>query len=248
MRRLFGCLTLLLALPLSAAAQVTGAESRGFVSIFAGLQGTDGASAQAGTFPIYDETGAWAVEQSFDGGGLFWFGGGFKVWNNLAIGAAYSRVTDTQDATVTVRAPHPLLFDTPRTASASQGGLKHNENVFHLQALYVAPVGERFELTVGGGPSFFTVTHDFVTDARFTENGAPFTAITVANVQVEEADATVVGFNIGAEAAFYFTDRIGAAGFFRYSAATADMETAGGASREVDCGGPSFGGGLKIRF
>lgn len=247
MRRILGCLLITLALPLAASAQ-SAADTRGFATFSGGVQGTDGASSQSGTFTVYGESGNFKADQSYDGGSMFWFGGGFKIFGNLAIGAAYSRVTDTQEGTVTVTAPHPLFFDSPRSVTLDQGSLKHNENVFHLQALYVIPAGERFEVIVGGGPSFFTVTHDFIVSAGFSEVGSPFTSINVTNVQVEEADATVTGINVGAEAAYYFTRNIGVSGFFRYVSATADLEVGNGTTTEIDLGGPQFGAGVRFRF
>jgi hypothetical protein len=247
MRRTVVGLLLALALPLTASAQ-SGSDTRGFATFSGGFQGTDGASTQSGTFTAYGESGNVKAEQAFDGGGLFWFGGGFKIAGNLAVGAAYSRVTDTQSGTVTVTAPHPLIFDAPRTATLEQGGLKHNENVFHLQALYVIPASEKFEVILSGGPSFFTVTHDFVTGASFSEVGSPYSSINITNVQVTEADKTVTGINVGAEAAFYFTRNIGVGGFFRYAAASAELEVGSGTTQEIDLGGPQYGFGVRFRF
>jgi hypothetical protein len=247
MRRIVGLLALCLAVPLSAAAQPA-AESRGFISVFAGLQGADGGSAQSGTFTAYAETGRWDAEQSYDGGSTFWFGGGARIAGNFGVGAAYSRTTDEQAATVTVSAPHPLLFDTPRTATLDQGSLKHNVNAFHLQALYFVPVNEKLEVVLGGGPSFYTITHDFVTNASFAETGAPYSTITVTNVTVTESDKTQTGFNLGVEAAYYFTRTVGVGGALRYLVATADMELPGGTTQETEISGLQFAFGAKVRF
>lgn len=249
MRGILGSLFVVgLALPPLASAQPAAPATRGFFSVFGGVQSSDGASSQSGTFSTYDEGGSFAAAQSFDGGTVLSIGGGVKVWRNLAVGAAYTRVADEQAARVTVTAPHPLLFNTPRTASIDQAGLKHDENAFHLQVLYVVPVGEKFEIAIGGGPSFISVKHDVVTDARFSEVGAPFTAITVNNVVVRQADETATGFNVGAEAAFFVTRNLGVGGFARWAGAKADLDVGNGSTVEVDLGGPQFGGGVRIRF
>lgn len=248
MRRILGCLALcLLGLPLTAAAQPAAAEGRGFISVFFGAQAGDGASTQRGEFSIYDETGSFEAAQEFDGGGLLWIGGGARVWGNVGVGAAYSRFSVDQDATVSVTAPHPLIFGAPRSTSAAQGDLTHAENAFHLQLLYIVPVNERFEVVLGGGPSFIAVTHDVVTGAGFTETGAPYTTITVANVAVTEADKMVTGFNIGAEAAYYVTQNVGVGGFVRWVGGSADLE-AGNQTIDLDVGGAQFGAGVRIRF
>jgi opacity protein-like surface antigen len=247
MRRTVGLLILCLAVPFTVAAQ-TAAEGRGYVSIFGGVQGADGGSQQSGTFSAYGESGRWDAEQSFDGGSTLWFGGGARVAGNFGIGAAYSRTTDKQVATVTVTAPHPLLFDTTRTGSLEENSLKHNVNAFHLQALYFFPVNEQFDVVVSAGPSFYTITHDFVTNAGFAEVGSPYTSINVTNVAITESDKTQTGFNLGAEAAYYFTKNVGIGGALRYLVATADMDVSSGVTSEVEISGMQFAIGAKIRF
>jgi hypothetical protein len=247
MQRIVGVMAFCLVVPLTAAAQPA-AESRGFVSIFAGIQGADGGSSQSGTFSAYNESGTWDAEQSFDGGSTFWFGGGARVWGNVGVGAAYSRMTDEQVGTVAVSAPHPLLYDTPRSGTLDQGSLKHNVNAFHLQALYFIPVNEKFEVVVGGGPSFYTITHDFVTNAGFAEVGAPYANITVTNVTVTESDKTQTGFNLGGEAAYFFTKNVGVGGALRFLVGTADMDVTGGTTQEVEISGMQFSFGARLRF
>lgn len=249
MRRILGCfLVSCLALPLTAAAQPAAAVGRAFVSVYGGSQRGDGASTQSGTFSIYEESGTFSATQSFDGASLLSIGGGVRVWGNLAVGGAFSRTSDEQAGSVTVTAPHPLFFATPRTASLDQPGLKHEEAAFHLQALYVVPVGEKFELVLGGGPSFISVKHDFLSSAGFAETGSPFSAITVTNVKVTRADKTATGFNVGAEATFFVTRNLGVGGFVRWAGAKADLDTGNGNTVELDLGGPQFGGGVRVRF
>ena len=247
MRRIVGLLVLCLAAPLAASAQ-TADESRGFVSFFGGLQGADGSSTQSGTFSVYGETGNWSASQSYDGGSTIWFGGGAKIVGNFGVGAGFSRTTDKQDATVTVSAPHPLLFDSPRAATLTQDSLKHNVNAFHIQALYFLPVNERFDVVLGAGPSFYTITHDFVSSAGFAEGAAPYSTVTVTNVAVTEGDKTQTGFNLGAEAAYYLTKNVGVGGALRYLVGTADMEVSGGTTQEVGISGLQLAVGAKIRF
>ena len=249
MRRTLGCfLVSCLALPLTAAAQPAATVGRGFFSVYMGAQSGDGASTQGGTFSIYEEQGTFGAKQSYDGAGLLSIGGGVRVMGHLAVGAAFSRMSDDQAGTVTVSAPHPLVFATLRTAALAQSGLKHEETAFHLQALYVVPVGEKFELVVGGGPSFISVKHDFVSGAGFAETSAPYSNINITNVKVTRADKTATGFNVGAEATFFLTRNIGVGGFARWAGAKAHLDTGAGRTEAVDLGGPQIGAGVRGRF
>ena len=235
------------AIPALASAQLREPESRGFVAFYGGMQTAEGSSAVKGTFSVYDESGSFEATQSHEGGGLFSIGGGVKVWKNLAIGVAYTRVTDTQNASASVTAPHPILFNAPRKASASVDDLSHEEDGIHLQALVVLPLSDRVEVIIGGGPTFFGMKHDFVTSVGFTEGAAPYTTITVANPVIVKGDENTTGFNFSGELAVYFTKNVGAAGFYRYAKGTATFDVAGSAV-DIDAGGSQFGGGLRIRF
>lgn len=235
------------ALPALASAQLREPEGRGFLAFYGGMNKGDGSGSVSGTFSVYDESGRFEATQSYEGGGLFSIGGGVKVWKNLAIGVAYTRFTDTQNASASVTAPHPILFNSPRTASASVDDLAHEEDAIHLQALVVLPVSERVEVIVGGGPTFFGVKHDFVTSIGFTEGAAPYSSISLSSPVVTKGDENTTGFNIGGEVAVYFTKNVGAAGFFRYAKGTATFDAAG-QSIDIDAGGTQYGGGLRIRF
>lgn len=235
------------ALPALASAQLREPEGRGFIAAYGGMNKGDGSSSVSGTFSIYDESGTFEATQSYEGGGLFSIGGGVKIWKNLAIGVAYTRFTDTQTGSASVTAPHPVLFNAPRTASAAINDLAHEEDAIHLQALLVVPFNDRVELIVGGGPTFFGVKHDFVNSVGFTEGASPYTSITVGTPAITSGDENATGFNFGGELAYYFTKNVGAAGFFRYAKGTATFDV-GSSSVDIDAGGTQFGGGLRFRF
>jgi len=248
MRRILASLVILAAVPALASAQLRSPETRGFVAAYAGMQTAEGSSAINGGFSVYGEsTGKYSAEQSYEGGGLFSFGGGLRVWKNLAIGVAYTRWTDTQVATASVSAPHPILFDTLRTASASVDDLGHEEDAIHLQALLILPFNDRVELTVGGGPTLFGVKHDFVTSVGFTEGAAPYSSIALSSPKLVNGDENTTGFNLSGELAVYVSKNVGAAAFYRYSKGTATFDV-GGSSVDLDAGGSQFGGGLRLRF
>ena len=236
------------ALPALASAQLRAPESRGFVAFYGGMQSADGSSTASGRFSVYGEsTGRFEAAQTHEGGGLFSLGGGVKIWKHLAIGVAYTRMTDTQNATASVTAPHPVIYDTTRTASTTVNDLAHEEDGIHLQALIVLPFNDRVELIVGGGPTFFGVKHDFVTRVGFTEGAAPYSSISVGTTEITKGDENTTGYNLSGELAVYFTKNVGAAGFFRYAKGTATFDVAGKAT-DLDAGGTQFGGGLRIRF
>ncbi len=98
-----------------------------------------------------------AAAHSIGGGTLFDIGVRRRVWKNLAVGIAYSTMKNRNDATVSVRVPHPVIFGQSRTATATASDLEHSENAVHLQFMWMIPLTDKFELAVMVGPSFFTV-------------------------------------------------------------------------------------------
>ena len=228
-------------------AQSRDPDTRAFLSLHGGMQAGDGGSTLSGGFTAYDEAARFTVEQSHEGGGLFSIGGGALVWRNIGVAIAYTRTTDTQNASATVSVPHPLLFDAPRSASGGVGELSHDEDAVHVQVIALFPISERLEVQVGAGPTFFTVKHDLVTRVGFAEAGSPYTTVTLGDVDVEHGDENTTGFNIGAEAVYYVTPRLGASAFYRYATATATLDGAG-APVDSDIGGSQFGVGLRVRF
>ena len=70
----------------------------------------------------------------------------------------------------------------------------------------------------------------------------------MTDVTITESDKTQTGFNLGAEAAFYFTRNIGVGGALRYLVATADMDVTSGTTAETEISGLQMAVGVKFRF
>ena len=96
---------------------------------------------------------------------------------------------------MTARIPHPFFFDQDRQISGAQGDLRREETAVHLQVIWVASVKEALDLQVFGGPTFFDVKQDLVTDVLFTQvypyDTATFTGLTTGN----QSESTI-GFNV----------------------------------------------------
>ena len=106
--------------PWAAHAQAPAAEgSRFFFNISFGGQWREQTFTDSSTFPYYQETGAVAAAHSIGGGTLFDIGVAARVWKNAAIGLAYSTITNKNDAAISVRVPHPLIFGQSRIATTT---------------------------------------------------------------------------------------------------------------------------------
>ena len=228
-------------------------DGRGYFHISLGGQTGEQTFTDSTTFDIYNEKGAIAAGHSVGGGQLFDLSAGARVWKNLGVGIGYSSITNKNDAVVTIRVPHPVVFGQSRQASATVEDLEHSENAIHLQLVWMLPLTNKIQLAVMGGPSFFTVRQDVASirlPLQDISDPPPFNALSITSVTVTDVKDSPVGINIGVDGTYLVTRMIGVGAFVRYAGATLDMPVVGSVTRdeEIKAGGAQAGIGLRLRF
>ncbi len=221
----------------------------GFISISGGGQLGDRQFEANLSVPKFDEIAEFETDHALSGGGILDVGGGLRVWRNLGFGAGFSMLQTSDDVSGTGSVPNPLFFDSPRSVTFTETGLKHREVGVHFSAVYVIPVSERFMVSLFGGPTIFRVRQDFVTDVELgPETDAPlFETVSVASVTTSSTDETGFGGHIGFDGTFLMNDQLGVGGFFRYTGGSVDLP-AGNSMKTIDVGGAQLGGGLRLFF
>ena len=237
----------ILALPTDSNAQLRSWDRRGFVTINGGYQVASTDFADNVVFTLNVEEGDFDAAYPVDTGAVLDVSGGVRVWQNLAIGVGVSRFRRDVDANVTARIPHPFFFDQHREISGSAVGPRRQEIAVHVQALWIVPVNDRFDLALFGGPTFVDVTQGLLTKVEFTES-FPFDTATFTGAAPREQSKSGVGFNVGVDVAFYFSGRVGVGWVARFSRATIDFVSEDGGTVKVDAGGVHIAGGLRLRF
>jgi hypothetical protein len=230
--------------------------SRVFFNVSMGGQAKEQTFTDSSTFSIYGEQGALASAHSIGGGTLFDVGIGGRVWRNLAIGIAYSTLKNKNDAVVSVRVPHPVIFGQFRTASATAIDLEHSENVVHLQFMWMIPLTSKIQLTAMVGPSFFTVRQTVATvqAPQDIRDVPPFTTAEISTLRLTDVKDSPVGVNVGVDGTYWIRTLnrvgIGIGGFVRYAGASLDLPVASGVARDTDLktGGAQGALGLRIRY
>ena len=231
-------------------------DSRVFLNVSIGGQAKEQSFTDTSTFRIHNETGAVASAHSIGGGTLFDVSIGVKVWKNIGVGVAYSTLKNKNDATVSARVPHPLIFGQSRTATATASDLEHTENVVHLQFMWMIPLTSKFQLAVMAGPSFFTVRQTVATvqAPQDIEDVAPFTSPRIRSVTLTDLKDSPIGVNVGVDGTYLISTiggvGIGIGGFVRFAGASLDLPTPAGVERdtELKTGGPQGAVGLRLRF
>lgn len=229
-------------------------KPRAFITLNGGLQAATGSFSDSVGFPEtgggYRDvlSGAAAREQArFENAPLFDVSGGVRVAPYFALGVGVSRFAVEEAASVSARVPHPLFFNRDRSISGASSPLTRRESAVRLQALVVVPVGRSFAVTGFGGPTLFNVEQQLVTDVNFS-HAYPYDTATFSSAASSPASAGSVGFNVGADVAYYFTGNVGICWLTQYSRATVALPSASGDTVDVDAGGLHTAVGLRLRF
>lgn len=238
----------LMAAAFPAEAQMLQWTDRVFVSINGAYQNRSDTSVTVGaTETVYDETATYGASQTVTSKkGFFDVSGGIRVIGNLGVGVGFTQISTTGSADGSATVPHPLFYNSPRSATASLSGLEHKEQQVHVFAMFVLPLTEKFEVAVFGGPTFFKLDQATIGDFSWSETAAPYSSInlTMTGRQISE---NKTGVNVGADVTFKFMKNLGVGGFIRYAAATVPV-TADDQTFDVNVGGIQAGGGVRIRF
>ena len=243
--RAFGILTSALFLVAGFATQASAQTLQSTDKAFAGLSFGGQTKARtyttSGSFPLYEETATFESSVGIGAEGLIDISGGVRVWNNVAVGAGFSRYTDTSNGLFNASVPDPILFDTPRPASTTVEGLKHTESQFHVSVYWLQPVTDKIDVSLYAGPTFFSVKQ--VLPSGFTV--ATGTA-TIATITQTEVSGTAVGLHGGVDVRYLILENAGVGLFLRYAQARLDTTLVDGGRMEV--GGFQYGVGARIRF
>jgi hypothetical protein len=174
---------------------------RGYLTLNLGGQLGEQSFSDTSNFRIYDERGDWGSGLSIGKGQLYDFSAGARVWRNLGVGIGYSALKNKNDATVTVRVPHPVQFGQFREASATTPDLEHTENAVHLNFIWMMPLTAKFQLAFMAGPTFFTVRQEIASLQAPQEisDPPPFNNLRITSVTVTDYKESPVGANVGVD-------------------------------------------------
>lgn len=223
---------------------------RAFLNVNGAVQSKSGTDLSAtSTFQQYDEQGSATTTQAIETkGGTFDISGGARVWRNFGLGLGFSTISSTGQGTVSATLPHPLYYDRPRSATASITDLNQKQRAIHMMALFVLPIGERFDVAVSAGPTFFSLEQDTFVNPQMSEVGPPYGSVTLVSATKVTTTKNQVGFNVGADVTFRIMKYVGVGGFIRYAKTDVTFTPDGGVAVTVPVGGMTAGGGVRLRF
>lgn len=223
-----------------------------FINANGGYQATTTDFTDTVDFTLFAEDGDFIPDYQVTAAPLFDVSGGVMLGRHVAVGVGVSRFRTQDDAAVTARLPHPLLFDRDRTVSGTASSLTREEVAVDLQATWILPITRHVDLSLFGGPTFFTVEQDLVTSVSNTET-FPFDTTTFDAADAERQSESGVGFNVGVDFTYFLQaagsrPRVGLGTLVRFSRASIDFTSEDGDTIAVHAGGVQIAGGLRLRF
>jgi hypothetical protein len=199
------------------------------------------------SFTDFAEEGSLDIDSAYKTG----FGGeiGLRYFFTKHVGAeaVFSVLSRNGSAQFSGRFPHPLYLSRPRLASGTADDLSDKENTVHVNLVYGGGQGS-LGYAVFAGVSFFVKVETQLIGQPQYSHAFPFDSITITSVPVLAPSKSVVGFNVGGEVEYRFSDRVGAALSARFSRAAVELEVDAANQVKVEAGGLFAGLGIRVRF
>jgi hypothetical protein len=169
-----------------------------------------------------------------------------RIVRQLWVGVQYAVAEMKPSASISAAIPHPVLFNAPRTVQGSIDDVAHNERNVHVDLMYALPVGA-VDVKIMGGPTFFKLEQDFVSNVTLTET-YPFDTATFASATKEQSAQSAVGFNAGVDVSYPLSSKVGVGALIRYSSADVKFDDPDVGQQTVSAGGVEAVAGVRIRF
>jgi hypothetical protein len=184
-------------------------------------------------------------------------GVGYMFRPRVGFGVSLLGTGHLAPARISASVPDPLVLNRPATdVSTTDRELTWSEGSVNFQAMFkLTPVDSRFVARVFGGPTYFRISQEAISDFNITESQDPSTgafAIDLDGYEYADGEGSGWGFHLGADAGYFFTAHVGVAGIVRFSRATIDLAdpllAQFNQTVEIMAGGARAGGGLRLKF
>ncbi|MDE3156641.1 MAG: hypothetical protein KGN76_16185 [Acidobacteriota bacterium] len=217
------------------------------LSVDIGVQGGGSAPSQSSTLQIYQESAPLNVSYGTKSPLLLEGGLGVHVHGRFGVGVAISYARSKTDASVQAQIPNPFYFGQLRPITGTASALQRTEVGTHIDALYLVPVNDRFDVMLSGGPSILYVQQDLVSSVNFSES-YPYDTAAYTSAGLTRVSKSGIGFNVGADFSWRITKTIGFGGLVRFTRATLSLPLSGQPSISTQAGGVQAGAGIRLLF
>lgn len=243
--RIHSCAAALLVLLLGSATAL--AQERGVVLVGAAFSPSAITFSDNTNYTLYREPATLGVDYDFPSGAGIDVGGFGRFWRNVGAGLALTTASRTGSAVVNASLPHPFFFNRSRSARLGVEDLTRGDTSLHLSAAWMPSNTGRLSLIVFGGPTIHAVSLDAVDNPQ-VQDAYPYDAVALTAGTPGEFSSTLIGVHAGADASYYFTERIGLGALVRLTAGSKDVSIGEGEPFSLKMGSMQAAVGLRFRF
>ena len=179
--------------------------------------------------------------------------GGVGFQRGIGIAARFSGANYKSTVGLGISVPSPYFFNNSASdASVTKTALERRERSFSVSAVYTIPSSDRARVRIFGGPTYFHVTNDMVSDIEYQQVASSLIRINVVAITGfahREVSGSTIGFHTGADAAVFFARHVGVGGGLRFATGTVTVaEPLSEVDGDLNVRQVEAGGGLRLRF
>lgn len=181
-------------------------------------------------------------------------GGGYMLTRALGVGVSFGRSSHEGTVGIGATIPDPVFLNaSARHSGVTDRALARTEAATNVFLAWVVRGIPRSQLRVFGGPTFFSYTAEMVKDVSYTQafsSLAPQNAITITGFESGHVRANAIGFHVGADVTYFFTQVIGVGAGVRVSrgTVTVDEEPLSKTEQLIRVGRTLGFVGVRVRF
>jgi len=214
-------------------------ETGAFLTVAAGGQPQKRSFGSSGTFTSFGETGRFEVNQNVGAGFLFDIGGGYMFMKHLGAGISVWSVRSSSAVSGAASIPDPVFFGRFTTVTPTPDNDLHESTLgINVQLIYTMPIADKFDLTIGLGP---TIIRDKLEVGTLAV--AP-NSTTVTLSTASESKTTAKAGNLSIDVTYRANEMYGIGLFARYAGGEVDLPSL----PKAKVGGIQVGGIVRYRF
>lgn len=229
---------------------------RGWIDVdVARLESRQDAQTLTRTFPLFREAaGLGAGYPDLPAFVALGVSGGVAIGSSgFGISVRFGAEHYTHNVALAIVVPSQFFFgnsDSDATFTSSQ--LERKDRSVDISAQYTFPTNRRFRIRAFGGPTYFHVTNEMVSDIGFSQFDSPILPVNVVVIKTfaqSKVSGSGGGFNVGGDASVFFAEHVGAGGGVRFNAGKVNVNDPLTQTKvELRAGHLEVGGGLRLRF
>jgi hypothetical protein len=180
-------------------------------------------------------------------------GAGYQAGSGFGFAVQYMPIRYDYTVGLAISVPSPAFFNAFGTDSdVTAETLRRKDNALDMSATYVLRTPDAWSIRLFGGPTYFWISQEMVTDFSFTQNYStvvPTNTVNITTHQVETVKGTGWGGHVGVDVAYFFNRHFGVGGVFRTNFGNVKIdEPFSETQATLKAGTVTVGGGVRIRF